>query len=143
MALVTCATLAAAIVSATAGSTITLQPGSNCQSPLLANRDWSAKPVTIVASGAEVAGLVIRNSKGIVWKGGTLVAVDGLAGRGPRGYGVTIRNSHGVRIEGATFTGAVRGIVVAGSTGIELVNNDFKDLRMDGINLASTSASRV
>lgn len=143
MALVTCATLAAAIAAATPGSSISLQPGSDCSDVYILKRDWSAKPITINAEGSQVRRLRIMHSHGVHWKGGTIVAVNGRKGDGPLTYGSNVRFSSDVRIENATFTEAVRGIVVGSSRNVQLLNNRFVDLRMDAINLADTADSVV
>lgn len=97
-------------------------------------------PVTIEAGNTTVRGLRFRNSKGIIWRGGVIVAPRGrTAGKGPELYGADLRGVEDVQFDGTRFTDAARGMVVADSRGLIVRNASFVGLRSDGIDVAGTS----
>lgn len=133
--------LAVAFPALKPGAVVTLSPG---RYPLVAivDRHFSP-PVTIEAGTAEIAGVSISNSSGIVWRGGTITAPAGPVSRTPAGYGVNIRRSQDIAFDGGTITGAMRGMVMANSRGISVRNVNFTDLRSDGIDMAGVSNIRI
>lgn len=86
--------------------------------------------ITIDASRATFSGIVIRNSRGVHIKGGTVI------GPGGRSYGIHIDRSRDVAIEGMTITGAHRGIVIGLSEDIVVRSNKLTGLISDGIDIA-------
>jgi Right handed beta helix region len=119
------------------GMTVTLAAGE--QGPFAIQNQRFDPPVTIDATAATVRGLRIWNSSGIIVRGGTFVAADGLAGKSFNGYAVDIRASSRLRFEGVTFTRGLRGLVAADSRGITVRRGNFTGLRSDGINLPGSS----
>jgi parallel beta-helix repeat protein len=128
----TCATLLA-VLAQNPGATVQLR--GTC-GPIELKAAY-ARPVTIDASGATVRGLRI-SGRNITWKGGTLAAIDGLRGRGPRGYALHVSGS-GVKVSGVTFTDAQTGVVLYKAAQIRLEDNVFTGLRADGVTLAASS----
>ena len=100
-------------------------------------------PVTIIATGADVAGLRISRSKGIIWRGGTIRAPGGKNGGSPIDRGVQILSSQNIRFDGVTFTGAKNAMVVDESDGLTVINSRFVNLRSDGIDVAGVSNVRI
>jgi hypothetical protein len=129
--------LAAALAGLQSGATIKLPPGPHPLIAIAAQR--FDPPVTIDASGAVINGVRLVEVEGVIFRGGTVVAPGGRAGKGAEGYGVDMRRSHGVRFEGVRFDAAARGLVAADSRALVVRNARFAGLRSDGINLAGTS----
>ncbi len=132
---------AAAALALQSGATVRLQPGDNGFIEIRGQR--FDPPVTIDATGASVAGLRIYDSKGIIWKGGTISAPDGKAGVHSGGYGVDIKTSEALSFDNVTFTNAVRGVVIGDSRGVSVRNSRFAGIRSDGIDMAGVSDIRV
>lgn len=86
--------------------------------------------VTLNAAAARFSGIVIRDGGGVAVKGGTIV------GPGRGSYGVTVQESRDVAIDGMRIRGAHRGIVVGGSEGVRLENNQLVGVIAEGINVA-------
>ncbi|KAB7644947.1 right-handed parallel beta-helix repeat-containing protein [Polymorphobacter fuscus] len=127
----------AALPGLTSGGTVTLPPGPH---PMVEIRGKTFDPpVTINATGAVVKGLRIWDSKGIIWRGGTIHAPSGNVGHGPVAYGADIRRADTLTIDGATFTNALRGAVVADSRNLVVRNAQFKGLQSDGLDVAGSS----
>jgi hypothetical protein len=120
-----------------------LQPGATVRLPagpvaalVLRGRRFDP-PVTVLADGATVQGIVLADVQGLRWRGGTIVSAEGLQpSTTMQGYAVNIRQSRDISIEGATLTSAVRGVVLAQSDGIALRRLMLTGLRSDGINIA-------
>ena len=130
---IACAALAAALAQAAAGATIRVT--GSC-GPVEIKAAF-ARPVTIDASRATVRGLRI-SGRNITWKGGTLAALDGLQGKGPRGYALHVSGT-GVTVSGATFTDAHLGVLVHKAAQVRLEGNRFTGLRADGVHLAAST----
>lgn len=124
----TCAALASALASAQPGDVINLT--SDCAALVdVRNRTFAAPGVTVNASGRNIkAGVRMWDMSGVSWQGGTVRG-------GSNGYGFDIRRGARISVEGATLTGAVRGIVVNATNGVTLRKNKFQGMRSDGINL--------
>jgi nitrous oxidase accessory protein NosD len=128
----TCATIVAALASASGGSTIKLS--GDCPAIAISR---SYRPIlTVDADGATVRGLTIQGS-GIAWKGGTIRAAAGMDAKGKPGYGALVRGSN-LSIVGVTFTDANRGMVIDQAADIKVQSSKFVALRTDGI-IASNS----
>ena len=121
-------TLVARLKSARGGETIRLAPGY--YGVVTFPRETHTPAITIDAAGATFVGLVMMNTGGVTVRGGNVV------GPGGRSYGISIRGSDGVRIEGMRISGAHRGIVVNESSNVALVDNQLTGLVSDGINIA-------
>lgn len=119
------------------GATVTLPGGTS--GPLAIVNQQFDPPVTIDARQALVRGLRVWNSSGIIWKGGTIVAEQGLGGASFAGYAVDIRKSNRIRFDDVTFTGAARGMVAADSRALTVRRGKFIKLRSDGVDLAGVS----
>jgi polygalacturonase len=96
-------------------------------------------PVTIIATGADVKGLRIYNSSGIIWTGGTIRSPGGRDAVGRDNRGIDLANSQGITFSGITVTESRTGIVVNRGSGLVVRNARFAALRSDGIDLASTN----
>ncbi len=126
-----------ALAGLASGATVRLAPGPQ---PFVEIRGQTFDPpVTIVADGADVAGVRIWDSKGIIWRGGTIRAPGGRDAPAPNNRGVDIIRSHGVDFSGVTFTDAKGGFLASDSDGIIVRNSHFLRIRSDGIDLAGTS----
>ena len=121
------------------GSTVSLEPG---QYPLIqiSNRDCSASPLTIIASGSKIGRLRLTNVRGIVWRSG---AFSGAMGSGALGYAVAITNGDGVKLDRLHVSASQRGVVIAGSQNIEVTRSTFTRLIIDGVNIALSHKVRV
>lgn len=120
--------LARQIAQAAPGSTVTVPPGRYGVLALV--KVDHAKPVTVRLTGVTLKGLVVRQSKGLRFEGGT------VNGEGELRYGV-----HGMNIEHVSFrdmevTGTIRGFVIGRSSHFELVGNRVHHVRAEGINVA-------
>lgn len=122
------ATLAARLKTAQAGETIRLAPGD--YGIVTFPRGTNAPAITIDAAAATFTGLVLNKVGGVTIRGGKVV------GPGGRSYGISIRSSDNVRIEGMRISGAHRGVVVNESSNVALVGNELTGLISDGINVA-------
>jgi nitrous oxidase accessory protein NosD len=129
----TCASIAAALASASGGSTIKLS--GDCPAVIISRTYTPA--ITINADGATVRGLTISGAN-VVWRGGTLRAPGGMDKRGPAGYAALVRGGRGVTFEGTTFTDANRGMVLDEAQDVAIRGSHFVALREDGIIAAST-----
>jgi hypothetical protein len=113
------------------GAVVQLPPGPQPMVTITGQR--FDPPVTIIATGADVAGLRITNSEGIVWKGGTIHAPGGKNAVPPLDRGVDIRSSAAITFDGVTFTNARNAILVDETDRMTVINSQFTDLRSDGI----------
>lgn len=129
----TCATIVAALASAPGGGTIKLS--GNCPA-LSITRDY-APAITVDATGATVRGLTITGA-GVVWRGGTLRAPEGMDARGPAGYGALVRGGRRVTFADVTFTDAKKGLVVDKAEDVKIQKSRFVALREDGIIASAT-----
>lgn len=128
---------AAAIAGLASGATVRLPPGPQ---PFVEIRGQVFDPpVTIIATGADVAGVRIWDSKGVIWKGGTVRAPGGRNGAGSTNRGVDILRSGNLNFDGVTFTDAKGGFLAGDSNDIVVRNSHFIRVRSDGIDLAGTS----
>lgn len=129
--------LAATLSGLMPGATVTLGPGPY---DLIEIKGASFDPpVTINAGTTHVHGLRIWNSNGIVWRGGVLSAPKGRDGVGANYYGADIRRSQNLTFDGVKVTEALRGMVVADTTGLVIRNAHFTGLRSDGLDVAGSS----
>lgn len=119
------------------GATVRLGPGP--YPALTFKNQHFDPPVTIEAGKAVVMGVTIRNSSGIVWRGGEIRAPQGRDGNNPDHWGMNIRSSDGVTLENARVTDAYHGVMVGDSRNIVLRNNDLTGLRSDGMDVVGTS----
>ena len=121
------------------GSTVSLEPG---QYPLIqiSNRECSANPLTIIASGSKIGRLRLTNVKGIVWRSG---AFSGAMGSGALGYAIAITNSDGVKLDRLHVSASQRGVVIASSQNVEVTRSIFTRLIIDGVNIALSHKVRV
>jgi nitrous oxidase accessory protein NosD len=122
------ATLKAHLDAAKGGETIRLAPGD--YGVVTFPRRTYSPAITLDASQASFAGLVLMNTGGVTVRGGR---IDGPGGRS---YGISIRGADGVRIENMRISGAHRGVVVNESENVALVGNELTGLISDGINVA-------
>ena len=123
------------IAAAKSGETINVKPGN--YGPITLSNLRFAKPVRLLAGGANFSGIVLRDIAGIEWIGGT------VTGPGGRSYGINIASSRNVRIESMTITGAHRGIVIDRSANVAIVGNRLTGLISDGIDIALSHGVRV
>jgi hypothetical protein len=138
--------LFAALAGLEAGKTVTLPPGTH-EKIVIADQHFDP-PVTIEAYGATVKGVLISDSSGIIWRGGTIVAPKGRgdsdpspAGRGigrPHYAGV-VAKSRDVTFDDVTFTDAKIGLVASRDNGLTVRNSRFHALRSDGIDSVGSS----
>jgi hypothetical protein len=129
--------LATVIPGLKSGGTVTLGPGPHAFIEI--KGETFDPPVTINATGAQVRGLRIWDSKGIIWRGGTVTAPNGHVGHGPDVYGADVRRADTLTFDNVKFTDALRGVVVADSRNITVRNTDFTGLQSDGLDVAGTS----
>lgn len=129
----TCAGIAAALASAPGGSVIKLS--GDCPAVTIV-RDYTPA-ITIDAGTATVRGLAIRGA-GVLWRGGTLRAPNGMDARGPSGYGAYVRGARRITFEDATFTDARKGLVIDQSDDVKVRKSRFVALREDGIIASAT-----
>jgi parallel beta-helix repeat protein len=128
-------TLPAQIAAARPGDTITLQAGR--YGPVnIVNRRY-AKPIYINATNARLLSVTIRNSAGVNWIGGTLVA--------PRiqTFGFLIVTSSKITVGGMKVTGPRVGLAMSRSTDIDVTGNSFDGVRSDGVNIAMSQRVRI
>lgn len=118
------------IANASAGEVIQLAPGNHGLIKLR-NLSWS-EPVTVIARDARMR-VSMRNVENLHFVGGTYA--DAL-GTGPNGYAFNIVSSKDISIKDATFTRAMRGLVIGRSQDVALSNLLFTDLRAEGLNMA-------
>lgn len=133
----TCATLAAVLAAAPGGSTIALR--GDCARVTIARSFPSM--VTVDASKARVSGLALRGAN-LRWVGGTLSAPGGPDAKGPPGYALLIAGRN-IRLEGATVTGARKGIVIDKASNVAIDRVKFWRLREDGIIASQTKGLTV
>ena len=133
--------LAAALPALKSGAVVTLPPGRH--DTIEISKQHFDPPVTIDAGNAEVAGVRIMDSSGIVWRGGIITAPGGRDARTPAGYAVNVRRSQNIGFDGGTMTGALRGMVFANSRGLSVRNVNFTRLRSDGIDMAGVRDVRI
>lgn len=126
--LATPATLERRLAAAKGGATIRLAPG-DYGAVVVPPRAWSPA-IRIEAAGARFAGLTLTKVDGVTFNGGEIV------GPGGRSYGILVRQSANVRIEGMRIGGAHRGIVLDRSSDVAVVGNRLEGLISDGINVA-------
>ncbi len=119
------------------GAVVRLPPGSQPMVTITGQR--FNPPVTIIATGADVAGLRITDSQGIIWKGGIIHAPGGKNGVPPLDRGVDIRSSAAITFDGVTFKNAKNAILVDETDGMTIINSQFTDLRSDGIDATGVS----
>jgi len=77
----------------------------------------------------------VRNSKGITFKGGRIGANSDAFDI----YGLMVRNSQGVTIEGMEIADVRYGLLATGCDGVTIAHNRFHDLRTDGMQIQSSS----
>lgn len=135
--MLTCAALAAAIATATPGAVLTLAPGSQCENIAIQRREW-AKPITIIAEGATVDHLRIADSRGIIWRGGTVTRVAGFNLSGAPSNGVHVSRSANLQFRDMTITKAGRAFVMGRSNGVVIENVTVRDVRAECFMIASS-----
>lgn len=131
MSAVTCLTIAAALAAAQGGETITLAPSSDCAGITI--KKQYASPITIEADGATARTVVVTGAANAIWRGGTIVARDGV-GVGEPGYGVHIYNgARSIRFEGVKFGFAKKAVALDQVMEITFTGNQFDGVGEDGI----------
>ncbi|MBC7520862.1 MAG: right-handed parallel beta-helix repeat-containing protein [Sandarakinorhabdus sp.] len=129
--------LAAALSGLQPGAVVRLPPGRH-PTINITGQNFSP-PVTIDARDAVVAGVRINNSSGIIWRGGTIEAPDGMTGDKQGSHGVRMRDFRDVSFDGVTFTNAKHGMVTGNGVGFTVRNSTFTGLRSDGIDSVGNS----
>lgn len=132
VATVTPATAQQAIETAQQGAVIKLAPGSYGR-VMIVRKTWS-RPITIDASGASLT-LNIVASRGVNIRGGTFT---GALGQGGEGYAVLVRQSSNVAFENVAISSSIRGMVIDRSTDVRVTRAMLTDMRIDGVNIASS-----
>lgn len=122
--------LARDLAQAKGGATITLAPGD--YGAVAFPKRTFHPAVRLKAEDARFTALILKNVSGIAISGGT------VTGPGGRSYGVTITDANDIVVNDMTITGAHRGIVVAKSDGVTIIDNHLTGLISDGINIASS-----
>jgi nitrous oxidase accessory protein NosD len=128
-------TLPAQIAAALPGDTITLRAG-NYGTVSILNRRY-AKSVQINAADARLSSLTIRNSTGVIWTGGTLIAPLSQT------FGIAIADSSKIGVGGMKVSGSRVGLTMSRSTDIDVTGNSFDGVRSDGINIAMSQRVRI
>jgi hypothetical protein len=129
------ATLPTQIAAALPGDTITLRAGSYGAVSISHRR--FAKPIHIKAFEARLSTIIIHDSTGVIWMGGTVV------GPPSQSNGVSIVNSSKIRVDGMKITGPRVGLGISRSTDIDVNGNSFDGVRSDGINIAMSQRVRI
>jgi nitrous oxidase accessory protein NosD len=119
--------LDATLKRARSGDTIVLDAGDYLPVNIV-DRSFE-KPLVIDSSRARIAGIVLRRSIGIEWRGGKIAAQKTAY------FGILMDRVSRVRIIGMTVSGAITGISIGHSTDVDVVENRLDGLRSDGINL--------
>lgn len=103
------------------------------------------RPLTIIADGATLVGLMIYESRGVRLVGGEYHASGGGGPEvsGPAGYALNIRDASRVEVVGGHMTNAMRGVVVGNSQDILLTGLRLQHLRAEGVNLANVQRAEV
>lgn len=140
-------TLAAALKAARPGDRIVLDPSHPYGDVTLPPADH-ANPVEIVATGATIRSLMIRNTAGWRWVGGTIDSpLPPTARPFPRDAvwrNVAIDNARRIELTGTTLTGGHTGVLVTrGSSDITLRENIADGLQSDGFNIATAKRVRL
>lgn len=132
------ASLPAALIVAQPGDKIVLAAGDY---PTIVIKARVYAPVLAIdARKARVAGINIDGAGGVTWTGGEISAPGGANGFAAAGYGVRLADAHKVALRNAIITGAKKGLVIDGGSGITVQNVTFTGLREDGI-IASRASS--
>ena len=120
------------------GDVVTLEAG-RYGNVALPKRD-NAEPITVIARGAMLRSLIVRQTSGWVWRGGT---IDGdLPPR--QWFDVTIDTAHRIEIAEVTLTGTMVGVtMMRGSSDIVLRGNTATGLQSDGFNVAGASSVQI
>jgi nitrous oxidase accessory protein NosD len=116
--------IVSAMNSAGPGDTITLVPGGYGVVSL-PRKTWQT-PITIDARAATVSGVVFFKASGVNWVGGSIIGSV---------YAVSIQFSSHINVSNADISGAIRGIVINGSSDLKIQRNKLHDLRSDGIDV--------
>ena len=120
------------IAGAAPGDTVRLVPG-RYPTIVVKNRAFSP-PLTIDATGASVASVVIGNSSGVNWKGGTIVGDTSQPVAG--GFGILAKLSTKITITGAAISYFRSGIVFDQVDGGTISGNALTAMSSDGIDIA-------
>lgn len=126
---VTPATFADALMTAKAGDTLRLAPGSYDRVSVR-DRHWSP-PVTIAAAAARLSSVRLDNVSGITWNGGIFEGGDTVSD------GMKVEQGDHIIVDGAAFHHYTSvGIILGRVTDARLTNNVFSDSGSDGIDIA-------
>jgi hypothetical protein len=127
-----CAMLASVLASAAPGDTVKL--AEDCGDTVVVRNVAVAAPGVVVdATGRTFAnGIRLLNVQGVTFRGGTYRKDR----PDPRSYAAEIRGGGALLFDGATFTGAARGMVIGATQGITVRNSRFIGLESDGIDIA-------
>jgi hypothetical protein len=128
-------TLPAVFKSAVSGDTIVLATGDygDVQLP---RGDYSPA-LEIDGRAARFRSIIIRSTKGIHLRGGTLI------GPPEQTHGVLIDGAQRITVADMVVTGVRVGIATTKSTDVEITGNRLDGVRSDGINLAMVQRVRV
>lgn len=135
----TCATIAAALASASGGDTIELR--GECGVVKVAKAFPDDAPVTIDATGSALSLEVTNKARNVVLRGGTLRATGGTTGVAMAGYGALVRGAR-VTFDGVGVTASKKGIVTDKASAVSVLNSRFYELGDDGI-IANLTAGLV
>ncbi|WP_448585340.1 hypothetical protein [Thermaurantiacus sp.] len=136
--LATCLSLAALLASAKPGDTVRMAPGQ-CPGITLSGLRFEGAPVTIDFGTASFdGGFQLLRSKGLVLRGGSFRST-----RGEPAATMQVRFSEAITITGGTHSEATRGVVIARSRDIRVLDSRFHGLAADGIILAHVEGFEV
>ena len=129
--------LIAALSGLQPGAVVRLPPG---RQPTIEITGQNFSPaVTIDARDATVMGVRITDSSGIIFRGGTIEAPDGLTGDKPGSHAIRLQRFRDVTFDDVTVTNAKHGMVAGNGFGLTVRNSRFKGLRSDGIDTVGNS----
>ncbi|QGP78195.1 right-handed parallel beta-helix repeat-containing protein [Sphingobium sp. CAP-1] len=119
------------------GAMIRLAPGDYGRLTIK-NRQWK-QPITIDAKAATLK-LAIIQSDGVILRGGTF---SGAMGAGGEGYAILLRQARRISFESPTMRASMRGLVIDRSSDVRVTRATITDMRIDGINIASSQRVTV
>jgi polygalacturonase len=96
-------------------------------------------PVTIDLRDATVMGVRITDSSGIIFRGGTIEAPEGLTGDTPGSHAIRLKRFRDIVLDDVTVTNAKHGMVAGDGLGLTVRNSRFTGMRSDGIDSAGNS----
>ena len=132
-------TLTSTLAAAHPGDTVRLVAGK--YGPVTIKSRAFDPPLTIDASSATVAGVVIRDSSGISWTGGTLQGDP--AAYGTITYGLRATSSSNITVSGVHISDYRAGVVFGQVSGGAVTGNWLTRMWSDGIDLAASRGITV